>query len=528
MLEISQNPFFWAVISLFGILGATTAVNTKYGKRFRWFGITFAFLFTIGRLMMVLPFIPQPRFALSLWLTIFAILLGIISLFFILPGFKNQPLIFSQKNVKLKTTGINGIVRHPFYLGELLFTASISMLFHSIIGLAFIPIWWAAFILHIIHEEERMELELGPYYLEYKRHVRGRIIPIPPFELNPSIDQYPFKNLVFKGGGIKGVAYLGVIRALEEFDVLPRIERIGGSSAGAITATIISFNLKYKDTQTIMDSLNYQMVPQLISENDSKDHIWLPRFIGKEVTKLAADVEAVQRIISKYGWYSSEYFYEWLKKIIAEQCDGNAQATFQDFKNYGFKDLFIVGTNASQINSQIYSFESTPNVAVVDAVRISMSIPFYFETLQYDGEKFGKGDFHVDGGVLLNYPIQLFDEPRYSTENIWFKGGINWETLGFYLYANHIAKDDSPKIHSFKDYISRIYECYDMSYQISQIDHNPIDQHRSVKINTGNVHATDFYLEPGDADYQALVSSGYEFTRRFLKDYQHPSIRTNW
>lgn len=277
-----------------------------------------------------------------------------------------------------------------------------------------------------------------------------------------------------------------------------------------------------------MDTLDYQLVPQLQSEIENKESSWLPKFIGKEVSKLTGDVEGLQRLINKYGWYSSEYFYEWMKIIIAGQCEGNSKATFEDFRNHGFKDLYIIGTNVSKINVEVFSYDTTPNVSVVDAVRISMSIPLYFETLQFNGEKFGHGDFHVDGGVLFNYPLQLFDEPSFSEGNIWFNGGINWETLGFYLYAKRDNFDSSPKIHSFKDYISKIYECYDKSYQISQIDNNLIDQQRTVKINTENVHATDFHLKPGDKQYQALLNEGYEATMKFLKEYQHPSIRTNW
>ncbi len=528
MDTISQNPFFWALISLFGILGATAAVNTKYGRRFRWFGATFAFLFTIGRFILVLPFIPQPRFHPSAWINITGILAGLVSLTFILPNFKNQPLIFSQQNAKLRTSGLNGIVRHPFYLGELLFTTAISLLFHSIIGLALIPIWWAAFILHIVHEEERLELELGPVYLEYKMHVKGRIIPIPPFELSPAIPLYPFQNLVFKGGGIKGVAYLGAIRALEEFGLLSQVKRVAGSSAGAITATLLAFNKDVNYTIGIMETLNYQMVPQLKSELETREPDWLPRFIGKEVTKLSADVEAIQRLITKYGWYASEYFFEWLKEVIASNCNGNPLASFADFKELGYKDLYIIGTNASKLKYTIYSYEHTPTVPVALAVRISMSIPLFFETVQFDGKQAGKGDYHVDGGVLLNFPLHIFDEPGYSIKKFWFKGGINWETLGFYLYADPDMNAASEGIHGFRDFISRLYEAYDLSNQIIQIDNNQIDSRRTVKINTANVHATDFYIKPGDEKHQYLLDEGYEATIRFLKDYQHPSIMVNW
>ncbi len=47
---------------------------------------------------------------------------------------------------------------------------------------------------------------------------------------------YPFRNLVFEGGGVKGVAFIGAIRGLNDEEILPEIQRFWGTSAGAITA----------------------------------------------------------------------------------------------------------------------------------------------------------------------------------------------------------------------------------------------------------------------------------------------------
>lgn len=46
---------------------------------------------------------------------------------------------------------------------------------------------------------------------------------------------YPFRNLVFEGGGVKGVAFIGAIRGLNDEEILPEIQRFWGTSAGAIT-----------------------------------------------------------------------------------------------------------------------------------------------------------------------------------------------------------------------------------------------------------------------------------------------------
>ena len=53
-------------------------------------------------------------------------------------------------------------------------------------------------------------------------------------------DAYRFRNLVFEGGGVKGVAYVGALNELHKRGILDSIERVGGTSAGAINAVLLS------------------------------------------------------------------------------------------------------------------------------------------------------------------------------------------------------------------------------------------------------------------------------------------------
>ena len=53
-------------------------------------------------------------------------------------------------------------------------------------------------------------------------------------------DDYPFRNLVFEGGGVKGIAYCCALGVLDERVILSRISRVGGTSAGAINATLLA------------------------------------------------------------------------------------------------------------------------------------------------------------------------------------------------------------------------------------------------------------------------------------------------
>jgi NTE family protein len=525
MFEYFQNPFFWAGISLLGLLGANTSVNTRFGKKYRLFGRLSGVLFSLGRIIMVLPFISQPRLNESLLTNLAGILLGVISIIFLIPGWINQPLTAPKENLGFKTKGLYSIVRHPFYLGEVLFSLALAIYFRSIIGIAVTPIWWVALQLHIIHEEESLEKVYGPFYLEYKNRVKGRIFPLPPFNLNTTIPVYPFKNLVFRGGGMKGSAYTGALEVLEDQGILEQIKRVAGSSAGAITATLVSFNQDFSETLKLIESLDFKLVPQLASDNRENEPEWLPRFIGKEISKITGDFEAVQRLMTKYGWYSSEYFNRWIRKIIAKKCEGNADATFADFRRFGFKDLYVVSANVSKLEVAVFSADTTPDFAVADAVRMSMSIPLYFEVMRFDGEVFGEGDYFVDGGILMNYPLHIFDHPKFKENNIWYENGINWETLGFYLYTNANLISETKKIESFKDFISHLYESYNISLQMAEIEHNPNVQRRSVKINTLGVSSTDFHLSKKDQKFRDLIDEGRKATLNYLENYHRFIIK---
>jgi len=69
---------------------------------------------------------------------------------------------------------------------------------------------------------------------------------------------YPHRNLVFEGGGVKGVAYGGVFEVLEQTEITPQIQSVAGTSAGAITATMMSLNYSAEEFLKIMMTLNFE------------------------------------------------------------------------------------------------------------------------------------------------------------------------------------------------------------------------------------------------------------------------------
>ena len=70
--------------------------------------------------------------------------------------------------------------------------------------------------------------------------------------------KYHFKNLVFEGGGVKGIAYVGALEVLEREGILKNIERVAGTSAGAMVAVLVALGYTPKEISDILWDINFK------------------------------------------------------------------------------------------------------------------------------------------------------------------------------------------------------------------------------------------------------------------------------
>lgn len=172
-----SDPFFWAFVSMFALAAASQIVSGRNLGRRPLFGFIVVAIFGLGRVVLVLPSLPQPRFEMGGWHWVLGGVIFALGVAFSAPALTIRPLTAADEQVKLKTTGFYGIVRNPVYLGEILWCLGWSILFRSIIGVALVPFWWAGLLFTSMLEEESLERALGQPYSEYKKRVRSRIIP---------------------------------------------------------------------------------------------------------------------------------------------------------------------------------------------------------------------------------------------------------------------------------------------------------------------------------------------------------------
>ena len=177
-----NNPFFLALVSMFGLVGACAVVGSRrIGSRPLIGWIIVLFFFDLGRVLLVLPFVEQPRFEMDGWHGLAGAAIFIVGLVFGIPTFDIKPLNVADNKMELKTTGFYAIVRNPIYLCEVLWCFGWAIIHRSLVGVALVPLWWLGLLFLIFIEEESLERALGQTYLAYKQRVRGRIIPGLPF-----------------------------------------------------------------------------------------------------------------------------------------------------------------------------------------------------------------------------------------------------------------------------------------------------------------------------------------------------------
>ena len=336
---------------------------------------------------------------------------------------------------------------------------------------------------------------------------------------------YPFRNLAFQGGGSKALAYHGAIRVLESEGLLAPIERVAGTSAGAALAAMLSLRLDVAEIINVYRSFDVDFFIEALSGH-LHDHNASQRFLQREMERLQGSFSSLSRLATRYGWNSLEYLHVWTQDLLAKYCNGDRRATFSQFRTWGYRDLYVVATNVTRRRTEIFSADTTPDVAVADALIMSQAIPLFFEGLQFDGKQFGQGDHYADGGMTLNYPLVIFDEAPFDHDNRWFVNGVNWESLGCRLYRPSECAVEHEPATNLLNYIQSTFETL-VEAQALAYELSATSQLRTINISDCSVRTTDFSVRP-DPDnelYQQLVHAGEAATYAYLANYDPPLIR---
>jgi NTE family protein len=125
---------------------------------------------------------------------------------------------------------------------------------------------------------------------------------------------YNYSNLVFEGGGVKGIAYVGALQVLEQKGILANIKGVAGTSAGAIMSSLIALGYSVTDISNIMNNLDFSKFK---------------------------DGESILELPFKYGLYKGDYFFKLMEGWVAGAPGKTLSkaATFADLAAAGGLDL---------------------------------------------------------------------------------------------------------------------------------------------------------------------------------------------
>ncbi len=321
-----------------------------------------------------------------------------------------------------------------------------------------------------------------------------------------------YRNLVMEGGGIRGIAYGGALKELETQGILPGIQRVGGTSAGAIQAALLAVGYSPDEIIAVVNEMPVQQL------NDGR----LIFFGGSS------------RLIKQFGWYRGDKFTQVMDQLVARKT-GSANYTLGQLHTLASqgkaRDLYVTGTNLTRQCVQVFSYETHPEMRIADAVRISMSIPLYFRAVLLDKQgrvvrqpaKGQEVEVLVDGGLLANFPIDLFDSPKYFTVEksvLAAQPLANPETLGLRLdRVEQIAYDATVAgrqqlapytINSFGTYVGALYNLAIENLNPAR----PTDWSRTISINT--LHFSPKIKRMSTAQKKELMDSGQQGVQQFL------------
>ncbi len=191
----------------------------------------------------------------------------------------------------------------------------------------------------------------------------------------------PKVGLTLSGGGAKGIAHIGVLKVLEEYNIKP--EFITGTSMGSIIGALYSIGYSAEELEDIILSLDWNEIlfdelPRVnvsMEEKDS-DSKYVATFpIEKLKIKLPS------------GMVSGQNITQLLTKLTYGYHD------IDDFRNLPIPFLCIA-TNIETGDDVVLDRGYLP-----EAIRASMSIPSMFKPVTVDSLLL------VDGGLVRNFPV---------------------------------------------------------------------------------------------------------------------------
>ncbi len=312
-------------------------------------------------------------------------------------------------------------------------------------------------------------------------------------------------DLVLQGGGVRAIALVGAIRELENQGYV--MQRAAGTSAGAIVGALYAAGYTGDELYDVVKEFNFSKL---------RDKDWVDRlpYVGKALS-----------ILWTKGIYEGDALFNWLKGLF----DAKGIKTFGDLRNHNFTDkdgvvsrykiqvivsditqrqLLVLPRDAKKIGME------PDELSVPLAIRMSSSIPIFFEPVHFKNPVTNKVHILVDGAILSNFPIWFFDtkKPRWPTFGLTLK-----DTEPDKKTAEHVKKtlreeEIIKRRYGIVGYLTDLVQTMLVAHDRHYLERS--NESRMITIPALGIGLTNFDL-PDDC-IEALFESGQQATKQFL------------
>lgn len=270
-----------------------------------------------------------------------------------------------------------------------------------------------------------------------------------------------FKKLVFSGGGVKGIAFIGALKYLEEKNIVKNVHTIVGTSVGALFGLLVTLGYKSEQIFKIIIKIDLKKLQNI-------------------------NTDSVLNFFDVYGIDDFDNILN-LLNILIDNKMGNKNITFEELYLKTKIKLIIPVTCLNYKKLIYFDYINYPNVQINLVIKMAMCIPILFTPVLYENL------YYIDAGIINNFSIDLFD--------------INdKEVIGFVFKNN-----DFIEIKSFQEYIKTLIFT---SINEKEVDIIKKYKKNSVIIDCGNYSLVDFDIT--DDDKKKLYQIGYDNIKDFL------------
>lgn len=187
-------------------------------------------------------------------------------------------------------------------------------------------------------------------------------------------------NLVLSGGGLSGLIFFGILKALEENNTIniSEIKKFAGTSIGSIISFLLSLNFSCDEIIEEIVELDFNKMKNI----------------------------SLLNFIHYFGFDNNINLINFICKLLLKKNISKNITFLELYKKYK-KELYIITTNLTKSKREIFSYKTYPDTSILIAIKMSICIPILFIPIKYNN------NIYLDGFLSNSFPIDIFkDEPN--------------------------------------------------------------------------------------------------------------------